>query len=41
VKVVPLDDLAGHFKLKTTDAISRVEALVEEGSLTGYFFLFH
>ncbi|KAK2713016.1 DDRGK domain-containing protein 1-like [Artemia franciscana] len=35
VKVVPLDDLAGHFKLKTTDAISRVEALVEEGSLTG------
>ena len=34
-KVVLLEDLAAHFKLKTQEAIDRVTALQEEGTLTG------
>ncbi|GFR80832.1 DDRGK domain-containing protein 1 [Elysia marginata] len=34
-KVVMLEDLAGHFKLKTQDVIQRVQDLQAEGSLTG------
>lgn len=34
-KVVVLEDLAAHFKLKTQDAIDRVTTLVEEEKLTG------
>merc|ERR1711902_251641 len=34
-KVVVLEDLAAHFKMKTQDAIDRVTTLTEEGELTG------
>ena len=34
-KVVVLEDLAAHFKMKTQDTIDRVTTLVEEGKLTG------
>ena len=34
-KVVVLEDLAAHFKMKTQDAIDRVTTLIEEGKLTG------
>jgi hypothetical protein len=34
-KVVVLEDLAAHFKMKTQDAIDRVTTLTEEGQLTG------
>ncbi|GFO07808.1 Ddrgk domain-containing protein 1 [Plakobranchus ocellatus] len=34
-KVVMLEDLAGHFKLKTQDVIQRVQDLQAEGRLTG------
>ena len=34
-KVVLLEDLAAHFKMKTQDAIDRVTTLVEEEKLTG------
>jgi len=34
-KVVVLEDLAAHFKMKTQDAIDRVTTLTEEGKLTG------
>lgn len=34
-KVVLLEDLAAHFKMKTQDAIDRVTKLTEEGHLTG------
>ncbi|XP_005092229.2 DDRGK domain-containing protein 1 [Aplysia californica] len=34
-KVVMLEDLAGHFKLKTQDVINRVQDLQTEGRLTG------
>ena len=34
-KVVLLEDLAAHFKMKTQDAIDRVKALQESGDLTG------
>jgi len=34
-KVVVLEDLAAHFKMRTQDAIDRVTALQEEGRLTG------
>lgn len=35
IKVVPLEDLAAHFKMKTQDAIDRVTKLSEDGTLTG------
>ncbi|XP_060075499.1 DDRGK domain-containing protein 1-like [Ylistrum balloti] len=34
-KVVMLEDLASHFKIRTQDAIDRVQDLVAEGRLTG------
>jgi len=34
-KVVVLEDLAAHFKMKTDDTINRVSTLIEEGKLTG------
>merc|ERR1712095_86278 len=34
-KVVVLEDLAAHFKMKTQDTIDRVTTLIEEGKLTG------
>ncbi|XP_064630450.1 DDRGK domain-containing protein 1-like [Lineus longissimus] len=34
-KVVMLEDLASHFKLKTQDCIDRVKSLQDEGRLTG------
>lgn len=34
-KVVVLEDLAAHFKIKTQDAIDRVKTLQEEGRLSG------
>merc|ERR1712200_339251 len=34
-KVVVLEDLAAHFKMKTDDTIDRVTTLVQEGKLTG------
>jgi len=34
-KVVLLEELAARFKLKTSDAIARLQALEEEGRLTG------
>jgi hypothetical protein len=34
-KVVLLEDLAAHFKMKTQDAIDRVKTLQETGDLTG------
>merc|ERR1712141_523274 len=34
-KVVLLEDLAAHFKMKTQDAIDRVTTLRDEGKLTG------
>ncbi|XP_055504036.1 DDRGK domain-containing protein 1 isoform X1 [Leucoraja erinacea] len=34
-KVVLLEDLASHFGLRTPDAISRLQELIAEGSLTG------
>lgn len=34
-KVVLLEDLAAHFKLKTQEAIDRVNQLQEDGELTG------
>ena len=34
-KVVLLEDLAAHFKMKTQDAIDRVTTLIEEEKLTG------
>jgi len=34
-KVVLLEDLAGHFKLRTQEAINRVQALLEEETLVG------
>merc|ERR1711973_640068 len=36
-KVVLLEDLAAHFKLKTQDCIDRVTKLSEEGRLSGVF----
>lgn len=35
MKVVMLEDLAAHFKIKTQDAIDRVTTLLEDGVLTG------
>ncbi|KAL5021007.1 hypothetical protein ScPMuIL_000162 [Solemya velum] len=35
MKVVMLEDLAAHFKLRTQDVIDRVQELQEEGQLTG------
>ncbi|XP_074642556.1 DDRGK domain-containing protein 1-like [Tubulanus polymorphus] len=35
MKVVMLEDLAAHFKIKTQDCIERVQSLQEEGRLTG------
>ncbi|XP_063434944.1 DDRGK domain-containing protein 1-like [Mytilus trossulus] len=35
MKVIMLEDLASHFKIKTQDAINRVQELQEEGRLTG------
>ncbi|KAK3095878.1 hypothetical protein FSP39_020246 [Pinctada imbricata] len=35
MKVIMLEDLAAHFKLKTQDAVDRVKELQEEGKLTG------
>ncbi|XP_064602994.1 DDRGK domain-containing protein 1-like [Liolophura sinensis] len=35
MKVVMLEDLAAHFKLRTQDAIDRVQELQSEGALTG------
>ena len=37
-KVVVLEDLAAHFKMKTDDTIDRVTTLVQEGKLTGNLF---
>ncbi|XP_066567890.1 DDRGK domain-containing protein 1 isoform X2 [Amia ocellicauda] len=34
-KVVLLEDLASHFKMRTQDAISRLQDLIADGSLTG------
>jgi len=34
-KVVLLEDLAGHFKMKTQDVINRVQSLLEDEQLTG------
>ena len=34
-KVVVLEDLAAHFKMKTDDTIDRVSTLIQEGKLTG------
>ncbi|XP_069140360.1 DDRGK domain-containing protein 1-like [Argopecten irradians] len=34
-KVVMLEDLASHFKIRTQDAIDRIQELVAEGRLTG------
>lgn len=34
-KVVQLEDVASHFKMKTRDVISRIQELIENGSLTG------
>merc|ERR1711997_936868 len=34
-KVVVLEDLAAHFKMKTQDTIDRVTTLIDEGKLTG------
>merc|ERR1712079_17665 len=34
-KVVLLEDLAAHFKMKTQDCIDRVTQLSDEGKLTG------
>lgn len=36
-KVVVLEDLATHFKLRSTDAIARVKTLEESGAITGVF----
>lgn len=38
-KVVLLEDLAAHFKMKTQDTIDRVTKLSAEGLLTGEIFL--
>jgi len=35
MKVVMMEDLAGHFKLRTQDCVSRVRTLVEEERLSG------
>ncbi|CAC5399015.1 DDRGK1 [Mytilus coruscus] len=35
MKVIMLEDLASHFKIKTQDAINRVQELQDEGRLTG------
>ena len=35
MKVIMLEDLASHFKIKTQDAIQRVQELQDEGRLTG------
>ncbi|XP_013396211.1 DDRGK domain-containing protein 1 isoform X1 [Lingula anatina] len=35
MKVVMLEDLAAHFKIKTQDAVDRVKEMVESGQLTG------
>ena len=35
IKVVKLEDLAAHFKLKTQEAIDRVTTLLADGLLTG------
>jgi hypothetical protein len=37
MKVVVLEDLAAHFKLKTQNVIDRIQDLQIEGLLTGMF----
>jgi uncharacterized protein YoaH (UPF0181 family) len=37
MKVVVLEDLAAHFKLKTQNVIDRIQELQAEGLLTGMF----
>jgi hypothetical protein len=37
MKVVVLEDLAAHFKLKTQNVIDRIQDLQAEGLLTGMF----
>jgi hypothetical protein len=39
MKVVVLEDLAAHFKLKTQNVIDRIQELQVEGLLTGMFTL--
>jgi hypothetical protein len=39
MKVVVLEDLAAHFKLKTQNVIDRIQELQVEGLLTGVFTL--
>jgi len=37
MKVVVLEDLAAHFKLKTQNVIDRIQDLQAEGLLTGMY----